>query len=139
MAPAAGQHIPSATAEWPVKVGSEPPSSQGQEQPFELLFTWSPVTGGLTSRHALAQTGRHDLETGPIEGARGCGELREDLGAVAAFFDHANHPSDLALCAAKALYHRVETYTVCIHCRSSRVVVNAMAADKPDADLSVRP
>src|SRR5664279_554302 len=82
-----------------------PRSRQAEEQLLQRLFVDGRRLTGGGRRQAVAQLGAEQLEPGAVQRPGGGDELRDDVAAVAASFDHADDAADLALHPAKSGYH----------------------------------
>jgi len=67
------------------------------------------------SGEALPHPARHDLETGPVQGARHRGQLGDHLRAVPPGLDHRDDPGQLALRAAQPVQYRACGLLVDLH------------------------
>ena len=91
-------------------------SGQCEEEFFQFRFGHGFfVVGGLAG-HAFAEAGGDDLEAGFVEGAGHCGELGDDVFAVASVFDHADHSGQLAVRSPQAVEYQCDAVFVADHC-----------------------
>ena|SRR6266536_4258767 len=87
-------------------------SGEGEKELLELSAIGRCLGGtGILADDALLEAGRDDLESGTVQCARGCGELGQNIGAVAAILDHLDHATDLPLRAPKTFDHIREITT----------------------------
>src|SRR5665647_146703 len=77
---------------WRLRPGG---SGQGEEELLQGLDVHRLLSAGL--RQTLLETGADDGEASPVQGVVDRSELGDDVLAVAAFLDHAQDATDLAL------------------------------------------